>query len=205
MSSVKAKPKSPKTESRKGRPATPTEIVMAPELQAVSGMQHWATNFAGNMDLSNTAAELNYQISKIKAGDLGSIEARLYAQSVTLETMFTHLTRRANGQNLMEQFKACVSLALKAQAQCRATLETLAEIKQPRHIAFVAQANIARQQQVNNAHHPPPTRTEESQIEPNGLLEELHNERVDFGATGTAGRDDQDVETLAALHRATNG
>lgn len=34
-------------------------------------------------------------------------------------------------------------LALKAQAQCRATLQTLAEIKNPRPVAFVKQANIA--------------------------------------------------------------
>jgi hypothetical protein len=34
-------------------------------------------------------------------------------------------------------------LALKAQSQCRATLETLAAIKNPQPVAFVRQANIA--------------------------------------------------------------
>ncbi len=42
-------------------------------------------------------------------------------------------------------------LALKAQSQCRTTLLTLAEIKNPRPIAFVNQANFAHgPQQVNN-------------------------------------------------------
>jgi hypothetical protein len=43
-------------------------------------------------------------------------------------------------------------LALKAQSQCRSTIESLAEIKNPSSVAFVKQANIAKgHQQVNNA------------------------------------------------------
>ena len=43
-------------------------------------------------------------------------------------------------------------LALKAQAQCRTTVETLVEMKNPRPVAFVSQANISNgPQQVNNA------------------------------------------------------
>ena len=42
-------------------------------------------------------------------------------------------------------------LALKAQGQCRATLETPTNIKKPRPMAFVKQANISHgPQQVNN-------------------------------------------------------
>src|SRR5262249_46188418 len=44
---------------------------------------------------------------------------------------------------------------LKAQAQCRAALETLVDMKNPAPFAYVRQANIAHgPQQVNNA--PPP-------------------------------------------------
>jgi len=46
-------------------------------------------------------------------------------------------------------------LALKAQSQARTTVETLAEIKNPRAVAFVRQANIANgPQQVNNGSAP---------------------------------------------------
>jgi hypothetical protein len=42
-------------------------------------------------------------------------------------------------------------LALKAQSQCRTTLETLAGIKNPASVTFVRQANVAHgPQQVNN-------------------------------------------------------
>ncbi len=41
-------------------------------------------------------------------------------------------------------------LALKAQNQTRTTLQTLAELKAPKQIAFVRQANIGNQVQVNN-------------------------------------------------------
>jgi hypothetical protein len=42
-------------------------------------------------------------------------------------------------------------LALKAQSQCRATIETLAEIKNPQPVAFVQQADVAHgPQQINN-------------------------------------------------------
>jgi hypothetical protein len=44
---------------------------------------------------------------------------------------------------------------LKAQAQCRVTLVALAEMKNPRPVAFVQQANIAAGlQQVNNGAPP---------------------------------------------------
>ena len=41
-------------------------------------------------------------------------------------------------------------LALKAQTQCRSTLETLAEVKYPKAATFVRQQNVAYQQQINN-------------------------------------------------------
>jgi hypothetical protein len=45
-----------------------------------------------------------------------------------------------------------VGIAFRAQSQCRATLATLAAIKNPTSEAFVNQANIAHgPQQVNNA------------------------------------------------------
>ena len=41
---------------------------------------------------------------------------------------------------------------MRAQGQCRATLQTLGELKNPRQVAFVKQANIANgYQQVNNS------------------------------------------------------
>jgi len=56
--------------------------------------------------------------------------------------------------NMSEYINAAeiyLRLALKAQAQCRTTVETLVEMKNPRPVAFVSQANISNgPQQVNN-------------------------------------------------------
>jgi hypothetical protein len=43
---------------------------------------------------------------------------------------------------------------LKAQSQCRATLETLGALKNVASVVFVRQANIGQGVQVNNAAHP---------------------------------------------------
>ena len=45
-------------------------------------------------------------------------------------------------------------MGLKAQSQCRATIEALATIKNPLNVALVNQANIANNQQVNNGSIP---------------------------------------------------
>jgi hypothetical protein len=86
-------------------------------------------------------------------------------------------------------------LALKAQSNCRSTIEALGELKHPKAVAFVKQANIAHTQQVNNgapAGISRPVRAgagagaEKLTSAPNKLLEQTHGERLDFGAPGKA-------------------
>jgi hypothetical protein len=73
----------------------------------------------------------------------------------TLDAIFNDLARRAKCAEYLSQFEAYLRLGLNAQAQCRATLETLAAIKNPTPVAIVRQANIANgPQQVNNAPTP---------------------------------------------------
>ncbi len=82
----------------------------------------------------------------------------LLTQAQTLDTVFHKLARLA-GSNFsnLEAADTFMRLALRAQSQCRATLETLAVIKNPTTVAFVRQANIANgPQQVNNAAQPAP-------------------------------------------------
>ena len=75
------------------------------------------------------------------------------AQAVTLNTIFARCavqaSRNLEGQHL-EGTERYLRLALKAQSQCRTTIETLAIVKNPTTI-FARQANIAAgPQQVNN-------------------------------------------------------
>jgi hypothetical protein len=105
-----------------------------------------------------------------------------------------------SGRHYLDATDRYMRLALKAQSQCRATLETLAEIKNPSSVAFVRQANIAHgPQQVNNSL---PSRAGESEVNPNTLLEATHGERLDTGAEGTPGRADTDLEAVGAVNRA---
>ena len=126
------------------------------------------------------------------------------ARAVTLNTIFTRLAHRAQS-NLDGSFDAAdryMRLALKAQGQCRATLETLAAIKNPPTV-FARQANIAHgPQQVNNG--VPFARAENSESEPIELLE-AHEERLDLGAAGTAGAGNQALAAGGRRHRPADG
>ena len=106
-----------------------------------------------------------------------------------------------------------MKLALRAQGQCRATLETLANIKNPRPVAFVKQANISNgPQQVNNgtvdASDAVVRAREENPNPQNELLTDTratHGKPVDTRAKSKAGRSNPRVATVETGHRAANG
>ena len=168
----------------KPRLSKPHEIVLSSNTQNAVGILSWS-KFAGDADLQGLCDDLGTQTKKVQDGDMRPIEGMLYQQAKTLETMFTSLARRAANQDGLKQFQVNLTLALKAQAQCRATLEALAEIKNPRPVQFVKQANMTTgPQQVNNGTtagelreqyaqaHPP---TDNIQSEPNKLLDSSGN------------------------------
>ncbi len=71
---------------------------------------------------------------KAEAGDLSICSRLLAAQALTLDNMFTELARRAalNLGEYLDTSERYGRLALKAQANCRSTLEALAKLHQPR-------------------------------------------------------------------------
>ncbi|MNL67048.1 hypothetical protein D3C87_1916020 [compost metagenome] len=103
----------------------------------------------------------------------------------------------------MSGLESYMRLALKAQNQARATLQTLGELKNPKQVAFVKQANIGNQVQVNNGIQEKPARTRKTKKAQNELLEVEHGERLDARATGAAGGADPAMATLGTKHRAT--
>jgi hypothetical protein len=116
--------------------------------------------------------------------------------------MFTQLAHQASTMTFVDQIDRFTRLALKAQGQCRATLETLAAIKNPPTV-FARQANIAHgHQQVNNGI--PLARAGNQESEPNELLE-AHVERLDDGAAPAASGRNTNLATLGAVNRATDG
>lgn len=186
----------------------PHQIVLSSNVQNAVGIAAWG-NFAGETSLQELVADLSEQTKNVQDGDMLPVEGMLFRQAKTLETMFTNLTRRASKQDNMKWLQTFLTLALKSQAQCRSTLEALAEIKNPRPVSFVKQANIANgNQQVNNTyasasgHSGINSGAENIQSEPNKLLEADHGERMDFRAQGKTSRVNQAVATVEAVHRA---
>lgn len=105
----------------------------------------------GIMDFAD---HLQKVVERAEAGDLTVASRLLVSQAITLDAMFTELARRA-AINMVEYLDASERygrLALKAQANSRATLEALAKLHQPReqtvrhiHVNEGAQAVIADQ------------------------------------------------------------
>ena len=93
-------------------------------------------------------------------------------------------------------------IALRAQSQCRAALETLAAIKNP-PMVIAKQANVTTgPQQVNNGVALGPSHTRENEFGQSKLLETSNGERMDPGAASTASGGDQALAAVGGIHGA---
>src|SRR3546814_6990491 len=105
------------------------------------------------------------------------MEAMLVGQAYALQNIFASLMRRASSQQHLKQYQAHMNLGLKAQAQCRATLQALTELKYPRQVVIAKQANISNgHQQVNNGPHKP---AQENVIYQHEFLEAQTYDRIE--------------------------
>ena len=117
------------------------------------------------------------------------------------------MAQRSRRQDTFKGIEVLMRLALKAQAQARSTAEALALLKNP--MPYIKQANMTTgPQQVNNTYAGTPSHSGiqsgagNSRSEPNKLLEADHGQRLDIGAQAAAGRANQVLETVGAVHRA---
>ena len=134
-------------------------------------------------------------------GDLRGAEAVLTSQAAALNAIFTRLAGRAEHAEYLDHMDRFMRLALKAQSQCRATLETLALLKNPP--VFARQANIAHgPQQVNN--RLTLARAGDSESEQNKLLEKGHGERLDTQTASTSSASDKAMAPVGAFDRSEN-
>lgn len=154
-----------------------------PETQAALTIRQWQEpTLPEAIDINETVAELKEQTKALKAGSMDRAEEMLLSQAETLESLFHLLAQKAHRQEYLTQFEANLKLALKAQNQCRMTLESLSNIKNP-PVIYAKQANIAQgPQQVNNG--PQVTHTAENQNQQNQLLTMNHGETLDSGRAG---------------------
>lgn len=154
----------------------------------------------GALDLNELIGALESQCKAASAGDLSQVEHMLVSQAHALDAIFNSLAQRA-AVNFGEHINAgemYLRLAMRAQAQCRSTIEALGVLKNPHPVAFVHQANIANgPQQVNNA------RAGQIEERPNKLLEVPDGQRMDAAAKTEAGIAHSPVEAVAGFYRST--
>ena len=168
---------------------------------------------ADGLDLLECISVYADKVKVVKDGDLSKMEAILTVQANTLDAIFNKLACRA-ASNMGKHLSATetyLKLALKAQAQCAKTIETLANIKNPSTVSFVKQANIGQSVQVNNGIPPVKnlsstrarTCAENSKIT-NELLEHSNGERLDGGTAQASSGVNQNMATVEAVNGRKN-
>lgn len=188
-----------------------SEIAVAGTLANVHTLITFSQNQLGECDAMRAVTSLQNSISASKKGDLAVADTLLIGQATALNAIFHEMARRA-ALNMGQHLGAAdtyMRLGLKAQSQCRATLESLARIKNPPNVAFVKQANISHgHQQVNNGVQSGGDgavgRVEKTETPPIELLENGNGEWMDTRAASSSGRGDSAMEAVGEVHRPTD-
>jgi hypothetical protein len=180
------------------------KIAISPEFSAASVVDAYQRE--GKLDLFALMAQLEAQHASLATDNLAQAENMLMSQAVALQAIFTKLAVRAMSSTGEDQIQCMLGLALRAQSGCRATLQTLGELKNPRHTTFVKQANIAQgAQQVNNGAAPAPASLTRTQAEfpdsTNKLSGANHELLEDTRAAGQAIAGYPVVATVEKVHR----
>lgn len=153
------------------------------------------------LDIECLSRELKAQCAAVSGGDLGRPEAMLVTQAHTLDMLFNVLTARS-AENLgryMEAAERYMRLALKAQGQCRATVETLALLKNPTPTVIAKQANVTSgPQQVNNTVYARGGNSRSTPTEQSGGDRELLQ---DARAPAAAFGNDPSLASVGEVHR----
>ncbi len=176
-----------------------TRLLMSPGLSNSYVATKFAkAQFGKEVDLVSAVEVLSEVTKRVKSNDLSDVEATLVCQASTLNSMFCELSRRAanNMGEYIEASERYMRMALKAQNQCRMTLETLSNIKNP-PIIYAKQANISNgPQQVNNHPH-----AGENKNQPIKVLKQSHEQRMDVGTQSQSIDGNSELETVDAGHR----
>jgi len=168
----------------------------------------------GNKEESKFTTELHVGIEEIqaevRAGKLDFLEGMLTAQACALDSLFCKLAVIGANQTDRNNLQVVVGLALRAQNGCRATIETLAAVKNPQGFTVVKQVNAAGVQQVNNgpapASGPALACADTGAFSQTKVLEVMPSEpkRLDAGTTGADAGLDSLMGAVAQIDRPTH-
>jgi hypothetical protein len=193
-----------KREIKEINKVTSARALAQPEVQAGVTIQRYNADL---LDVNYLIDELKDQINDVRKGDLSRPEAMLVAQAHTLDALFGNLIRRSQNNSsagYLDAAETYMRLALKAQGQAVRTIEALAELKSPRAVAFVQQANITTgPQQINNG-TVAPTRAGENENEQNKQAKHAREILPNGRPPAFDGRVDSKMEAMAEVYRAAD-
>ena len=180
---------------------------LRPAINGAVVVKAYQGNLLGkDVDMSELVQGLNDSCKRVNGGDLSTLEAMLVSQATALQTVFTSLVCKAQVQTQQRHLEAFMGLAFKAQAQSRATISALVDLKYPRQATFVKQANIAHgPQQVINAGAAGELKEQyaqarahagKSELEQNKLIEADHGNYLDTRAQGAPSRVNPNMATV---------
>lgn len=187
------------------------KLIISPEMASFRVITNREReDLLAQLDTPSLLDALREQTQAIHRGDMKAAEAILMNQATALQSLFVKLTETGLQAGLLRQQETALRLALKAQSQCRATLETLANIKNP-PVVYAKQANVTTgPQQVNNgvpAATPKESAGAQQKKSRKNKLKELSHEQeqwLDSGAPGAAGGTDSSTKAMAPIHRPQN-
>jgi hypothetical protein len=152
-------------------------------------------NLHGRLDQGAAMDKLLNSAEKINKGNISEIEEMLITQAKTLDYLFYDAINKLVNLDMINQIEVFTNIAFRAQAQCRKTLATLAEIKHPKRTTFIHKQNNAIQ--VNHAVKSSPEKNKISSEVANELLEVKNEQRLDTRAATSPITDDSKMETVA--------
>lgn len=195
------------TDGKKSRDQLLADVVLSPYSGNAITAQTFSSRTIPDTNLKDVISSMQEKAAVVFDGDMSGVEALLVSQAIALDKVFNEMALRA-AFNMGEHLGAVevyMRLALKAQNQSRSTLQTLADIKNPRQVAFVKQANISHgHQQVNNGMSPGDpshARAEKSNSTTNELSGECNELSQDTGASALAGGVNQEMEAMGEVNR----
>ena len=167
------------------------EVAVSPELasQRVVAASERNKGLDEHLDIPQLMAVLKAESERLSEGKSEDIGPILANQALALQSLFSRLTESALSQSHMSNIEAFMRLALRAQSQCRATLESLSSLNKAPTV-FAQQANVATNQQINYAQ--------------NQLLGDDDELRPDTRAPGAEKAVNPQMEALGKVHGAEN-
>jgi hypothetical protein len=199
---AKAKRRTLSLDGKKGESidSVAAQAAINPSIAAAKTIMQFSTQGFDEVDITTLVEKLTEQTNATNRNDLDSLEAMLTAQAHALDAIFNKmaLSAAANMGEYLAATDTFLKLGLRAQSQCRSTIEAISAIKNPPMMGYVKQANIAQgHQQVNNAPH-----AREKQNPQNKLLEKQNGKRLDTSTASKAIEEDSAMETVGAINRA---